>query len=52
MDDNKSVRQVIEDVCETMCMNYCRYSNGQGTPLDNGEYGYVECENCPLDKLN
>ena len=39
------VNQVLEEVCEAMCENYCKFRD-----LDQEELN-KKCEECPLNKL-
>lgn len=49
---NKTVTQIIEEVLETMCNEYCRYTEDVLNSLDDGyETTPVQCENCPLNRL-
>ena len=45
----KNVQQIIEEVCQEICDNYCIYretcdENAECEPIRNGE-------KCPLDRL-
>lgn len=50
----KSVIQIIENVCEDICNNYCKYPD-QWNPEDHAGQDLTEseiCEKCPLNRLN
>lgn len=47
----KTVTQIIDEVRETMCIFYCRYTNQSLEAIDNQEELDKLCENCPLNKL-
>ena len=48
-EQNKSVREIIESVCEDICDNYCKYRE---TTDENGECDAIRSgKECPLDKL-
>lgn len=54
----KSIIKIIEEVCEDMCTNYCKYpgmvSEAYKGKKDEGEemlYDHI-CEKCPLNRLN
>lgn len=49
MDENKTVAQVIESVCEEMCNDFCKYSMKGAEPTDDGTCGHFE--DCPLNRL-
>lgn len=54
MNENKSARQIIEEVCEDICMNYCKWPDlwkpeeHDGAELCDSEH----CQNCALERLN
>ncbi len=46
----KSIREILSEVCEDICDNYCRYretgdEEGLCSPIREGR-------DCPLDRLN
>lgn len=46
----ESLRKIIEQVCEDICDNYCRY---RSTVNSEGECEAIRYgDGCPLDKLN
>ena len=45
-DTIKAVTDIIEEVKNEMCINYCKYKDRCNEMLDNGGHFY-----CPLDKL-
>ena len=53
MAEDKSIKQILEDVFEDMCNNYCKYpyeynpEDHDGVELWDSEI----CDNCPLSKL-
>lgn len=47
----KSVTQIIEEVCNDMCNNYCRYTSESREHMDDNEV-YEICDKCPLNRLN
>lgn len=53
MDDvkqKKTVTGIIEEVCEEMCNNYCKYTDMAYDHLDQDEI-FEKCEDCPLNRL-
>ena len=47
--NEKNLMRVIEEVCEDICDNYCKYSE---TVDENFECEVIRSgEGCPLDKL-
>lgn len=50
MENENNVVQIIEDVCQEVCDNLCKYAV---TSDDNCECDYIrEKGYCPLDKLH
>jgi len=48
--DQKTMVQVIEEVCEQMCNDFCRFSySAAGYVSDDGSCGHFD--DCPLNKL-
>ena len=48
---DKSITEILEEVKEAMCDNYCKYSNMEH---DNEEWLFEKgspCETCPLNRL-
>lgn len=47
---DKSVTQIIEEVCQDICDNYCKHPTLH-TPDEWENVMDEVCENCPLNKL-
>lgn len=50
----RSVSETIDDVCEEICDNYCKYSDLFKVLDSDAEYDKLlerYCDNCPLNKL-
>lgn len=52
MDNDKSIREQIDQICEEICNNYCKWPDKwdeekEGIPLFESDI----CANCPLDRL-
>lgn len=48
--EQKTMVQVIEEVCEQMCNDFCRFSySAAGYVSDDGSCGHFD--DCPLNKL-
>ena len=47
---NKSIIEIIEEVKEDICSNYCKYPS-MYSPEDWEENMDEICSNCPLDRL-
>ena len=46
--DNKTIPQIIEEVCNDICNHYCKYPG----IVRNEEELSEECYECPLNKLH
>lgn len=49
----KSITEILDEVREDMCNNYCKYPNEKGHE-DNPDWLFEEgtpCKNCPLNRL-
>jgi hypothetical protein len=44
--NDKTVLNIIEEVCDEMCNNYCKYIG-----LDDQDELDEHCNECPLNKL-
>ena len=52
-DANKSVMQIIDEVCNDICNSYCKWPDQYGASDDDLDRIYEDhCEKCPLNKLN
>lgn len=51
----RSVSETIDDVCEEICDNYCKYTdvikNVHMTDAEYDDWLEKHCSNCPLDRL-
>ena len=47
--EQKSIVEQIEEVCEAICDNYCKYAADAWD--ENGNLTDI-CNNCPLNKLH
>ena len=50
MTEVKSVTDMIEEVKEQMCNDYCRYTHQSWEALEEDRILEI-CENCPLNRL-
>jgi hypothetical protein len=48
--EDENVRSILENVCDEMCNNYCKYKEESWKALERGEILYA-CEHCPLRRL-
>ncbi|MCQ2088017.1 MAG: hypothetical protein MJZ37_08175 [Bacilli bacterium] len=52
-DAEKSVMQIIDDVCNDICNGYCKWTERYGGSDDDLDRIYEDhCNKCPLNKLN
>ena len=45
----RTAYEIIQDVIDEICDDYCRYANGEGHPSEDG--AFEECENCPFTEM-
>lgn len=48
---DKTVREIIGEVIDDMCMNYCKYQKETQEHLDNHNCVCDKCLTCPMNKL-
>ena len=46
-----TVTEIIEQVREDMCNDFCRYTQKSREALDTEKGIYEKCEDCPLNRL-
>lgn len=53
MEDDKSIREILEDIVDDICNNYCKYP-GEYNPEEHDGIDLCDseiCNNCPLLRL-
>lgn len=52
-DNTKTVKEIIEEVAEAICLNYCKYPGTWDEEVEGIELSESDiCQNCPLNRLN